>query len=550
MTIGPRLRIALALITTLAVTGWFLWQQYWYYLPGIMQALRDPVGEHRVVDWNAAANASRADGNLPNIVLIVADDLGHNDISLNGGGVAGGIVRTPHIDSIARNGINFQRSYAGNATCAPSRAAMMTGRFATRFGFEFTPTGLQHAKVIGAAENASPWPTIFHAEHEATYPATGDMQVPATEMMLSERLRERGYRTLGVGKWHLGDSPTSRPEKRGFDAFLGFNAATTLYLPKNDPQTVNAENPAYPPDKFLWANLAYGVKFNGGSRFTPKGYVTDYFAEEAARSIAANRDRPFFLYVGFSAPHLPLQALKSDYDSLGEIKDHRQRVYGAMIKSLDRGVGTILDALKREGLSDNTIVIFTSDNGGAGAAGLADLNAPLRGWKLTFYEGGLRVPMFIQWPARLKPAVVSTPVAHVDIFATAIAAAGIEPNADKPIDGLDLAAIAEGTISPDRLLFWRSGGYSAILKGNWKLQRVTRPAPADMLYDLSTDPSERNNLAFIEKERLAELGGALESMQDASASPLWPSLIEAPVPLDQPIDGTYDAGDAYIYWQN
>jgi arylsulfatase A-like enzyme len=550
MKIGPRTRIALTLIAAVALVGWALWQQYWYYLPGIMQALRDPVGENQVVDWKAATNAPRADGNPPNIVLIVADDLGYNDISLNGGGVAGGIVKTPHIDSIARNGIDFQRSYAGNATCAPSRAAMMTGRFATRFGFEFTPTGLQHAKVIGVADNASPWPTIFHAEHEATYPATGNMQVPTTEVMLPERLRERGYRTLGVGKWHLGDSPTSRPEARGFDAFLGFNSATTLYLPKNDPQAVNAENPAYPPDKFLWANLAYGVKFNGGSRFAPKGYVTDYFAEEAARSIAANRNQPFFLYVGFSAPHLPLQALKSDYESLSEIKDHRLRVYGAMIKSLDRGVGTILEALKSNGLSDNTIVIFTSDNGGAGAAGLADLNAPLRGWKSTFYDGGIRVPMFVQWPARLKPAVVTTPVGHVDIFATAVTAAGIEPKTDKPIDGLDLAAIAAGTISPSRVLFWRSGGYSAILKGDWKLQRVTRPAPADMLYDLSADPGERQNLAATATDRLAELQADLEAMQAASAPTLWPSLIEAPVPLDGPIDGTYETTDAYVYWSN
>lgn len=550
MTIGPKTRIALVTLAALAVGGWFLWQQYWYYLPGIMQALRDPVGAHQVVDWTPGDDAKRADSSLPNVILIVADDLGYNDISLNGGGVAGGIVKTPNIDSIAGNGVNFARSYAGNATCAPSRAAMMTGRFATRFGFEFTPTGLQHAKVIGVAENVSPWPTIYHAEHEATYPATADMQVPTTEKMLPERLREKGYRTLGVGKWHLGDSPTSRPEARGFDAFLGFNAATALYLPTNDPQAVNAESPHYPPDKFLWANLAYAVRFNGGSRFAPKGYVTDYFAEEAARAIDANRDRPFFLHVGFSAPHLPLQALKADYDSLAAIKDHRLRVYGAMIKSLDRGVGTILEALKRNGISDNTIVIFTSDNGGAGAAGLADLNSPLRGWKSTFFDGGIRVPMFVQWPARLKPGVTATPVAHVDIFATALKAAGMEPLADKPIDGIDLAAIAAGTTTPDRILFWRSGGYSAVLKGDWKLQRVTRPEPKDMLYDLATDPGERADLAGTAAERLAELRRDMDAMQAASVPPLWPSLIEAPVPLDGPIDGTYDKADAYVYWSN
>lgn len=550
MNIGRRTRIALAAIGVLGIAGWGLWQQYWYYLPGIMQALNDPVGEHRVVEWAPPANKPAGERSLPNIVLIVADDLGYNDISLNGGGVAGGTVATPNIDAIARNGVNFVRSYAGNATCAPARAAMMTGRFATRFGFEFTPTGLQHAKVIGVAENASPWPTIYHAEHEASYPAQAEMQVPQSEAMLAERLRERGYRTLGVGKWHLGASPSSRPDARGFDAYLGFYSATTLYLPKNHPQVVNAENPAYPPDRFLWANLAYGVRFNGGPRFEPKGYVTDYFAAEAARAIEANRDRPFFLHVAFSAPHLPMQALKSDYDSLGSIKDHRLRVYGAMILSLDRGVGTIMEALKRNGLSENTIVIFTSDNGGAGAAGLANLNRPLRGWKSTFYDGGLRVPMFMQWPARLEPAQPTTPVGHVDIFATAMAAAGIDTPSAKPIDGVDLAGIAEGKVTTDRVLYWRSGGYSALLKGDWKIQRITRPATKDMLYDLASDPGERNDLAATATDRLAELQRDLDAMQATSAPPLWPSLIEAPVPVDGPIDGTYDPTDAYVYWSN
>jgi arylsulfatase A-like enzyme len=372
---STRLKIVLGTLAVLGVGGYFLWQQYWYYLPGLMQAISDPVEANHPVKWAEAPTAPVTDGaKPPNVVLIVADDLGYNDITLNGGGVSNGAVPTPNSDSIAKDGVNFSRSYSGNATCAPSRAAMMTGRFATRFGFEFTPTGLTHAKTIGTSEEAGPWPVVYHAEHEANYLAVGDMQVPKSEVMITELLKTKGYRTLGVGKWHLGDSPTSRPEARGFDEYLGFNAGSTLYLPARDANAVNAPNEHYPPDKFLWASLSYAARFNGGKRFAPSKYVTDYFAEEAANAIATNKSRPFFLYVGFNAPHLPLQALKSDYDSLGSISDHRLRVYGAMIKALDRGVGTVLEALRANGLEENTIVIFTSDNGGAAAAGYCQVN--------------------------------------------------------------------------------------------------------------------------------------------------------------------------------
>ena len=548
---STRRKIGLAVFALLAVGGYVLWQQYWYYLPGLIQAISDPVEANHPVKWVAAPAAPAGEGpKLPNVVLIVADDLGYNDITLNGGGVSNGAVATPNIDSIAKDGVNFSRSYSGNATCAPSRAAMMTGRFATRFGFEFTPAGLAHAKVIGTAEEAGPWPIVYHAENEAGYPALGEMQVPKSEVMITELLKTKGYHTLGVGKWHLGDSPTSRPEARGFDEYLGFNAGAALYLPANDANAVNAPNEHYRPDKFLWANLAYAVRFNGQKRFAPSKYVTDYFAEEAANAIAANKGRPFFLYVGFSAPHLPLQALKSDYDSLAAISDHRLRVYGAMIKALDRGVGTVLEALRANGLEENTIVIFTSDNGGAAAAALSEINRPLRGWKATFFDGGIRVPMFMKWPAKLKPAVVSSGlVGHVDIFATIAAAAGIAQPGDRKMDGVDLAQVAESGVVPDRVLYWRSGEYRALLYGKWKLQTAKRPDKT-WLFNLEDDPGERSNLAASSTAQLNELTSKLKTIDAEQAKPLWPSLIEGPMPLDGPLDGTYDKDDEYVYWAN
>ena len=170
-----------------------------------------------------------------------------------------------------------------------------------------------------------------------------------------------------------------------------------MFLPPNDPNVVNARLDFDPIDRFLWANLQYAVDWHGAdgdARMRPRGYVTDYFADEAVNAIEANRNRPFFLYLSFNSVHTPLQATREDYDALSAIPDHTQRVYGAMIRSLDRGVGRVMQALRDNGIDDNTIVIFVSDNGGAWYTGLAGINAPFRGWKSTFFEGGIRTPYF------------------------------------------------------------------------------------------------------------------------------------------------------------
>ncbi len=552
MRIGLRTRWVLGAAAVIGIAGFLLWQQYWYYVPGLIQAIRDPVQANQPVVWaeGPAASETPAADRPPNIILIVADDLGYNDITLSGPGVANGAVPTPHIDSLAKEGVNFTRSYSGNATCAPSRAAIMTGRFATRFGYEFTPTFPLWAKVIANAESAGNLPAIYHGEHEKDYPSADTMQVPTGEIMIPQMLKARGYRTIGVGKWHLGDTATARPNARGFDEYLGFMAGAAMYLPPSDANVVNSRQDFYPPDKLAWASLPFAVRFNGGRRFTPSEYLTDYFAGEAARAIEANRNRPFFLYLAFNAPHTPLQALKSDYDALSGIADHRLRVYGAMIKALDRGVGTVLEAVRAQGLAHNTIVIFTSDNGGAAAAGLSEINRPFRGWKATFYEGGIRVPMFVRWPAKFQPGTVSSgAVAHVDIFATAAAVSGASMPGDRVMDGVNLVPLALGGEFPQRALFWRSGAYMAVLDGDWKLQSITRPARA-MLFNLKDDPTELKDLAASQSARLAEMAALLKRINGEQAAPLWPSLVEAPIPIDHPFDTPTDADEAHIYWSN
>ncbi|PKQ08673.1 MAG: sulfatase [Alphaproteobacteria bacterium HGW-Alphaproteobacteria-12] len=549
MKIGKRgAGILAALIVVLGVAG-ALVSRYWIYIPGILAELRDPVQENRDVVWDQGPAEAPAGERAPNIVVILADDLGFNDITFSGGGVAGGTVPTPNIDSIARDGVTFTNGYAGNATCAPSRAAIMTGRYATRFGFEFTPAPPAFAKTIASfADNGSE----YFEDREKDVPDINEMSVPANEIYIPQMLKQQGYRTLMLGKWHLGGTDTTRPDVRGFDEALGFMPGASLFLPKNDPNVVNSVQDFDPIDRFLWANLPFAIRFNGSPRFEPSRYMTDYLTDEAVKAIDANRNRPFFMYLSYNAVHTPLQALKSDYDKLSHIENHTLRTYAAMIVALDRGVGKVLAELKAQGLDDNTIVIFTSDNGGAHYVGLPDINKPYRGWKATFFEGGIHVPFFIKWPGHVPAgATVPRPAAHVDIFATAAAAAGAKMPGDRVYDGIDLMRIiaAEGDVA-DRPLFFRSGHYKTYLKDGWKLQVSERPKK-NWLFNLNEDPTEQHNLVDANPGRLAGMMALLEKADGEQAGPIWPALIEAPIMIDRPLGGApRGPEDEYVYWAN
>ncbi|HEV2170828.1 MAG TPA: sulfatase-like hydrolase/transferase, partial [Candidatus Binatus sp.] len=420
MRVGRKVRIAIVGAVTVAVVGWMLFRRYWYYLPGIVASLTNPIQPNHPVVWESGpANAGAPpEQRPPNVIVILADDLGFNDITVNGGGVADGAVPTPHIDAIAREGVSFAQGYAGDATCAPSRAAIMTGRYATRFGFEFTPAPVAFERLISLYDYGLHKP-IFHSELVSHEPPLAQEAVPTSEIMIGQLLKPRGYHTIFLGKWHLGETDATRPDKRGFDETLGFLAGASMYMRADDPNVENSVQDFDPIDKFLWANLPFSVTRNGSHRFYPSEYMTDYLGDEAVKAIDANRNRPFFMYLAFNAPHVPLQALKSDYDALPQIKDHRLRVYGAMVRALDRNVGHVMDALKAKGLERNTLVIFTSDNGGANYIGLPYINRPYRGWKATFFEGGIHVPFFMRWPAKISAgSKYNLPVAHTDIFAT------------------------------------------------------------------------------------------------------------------------------------
>ena len=538
------------LVIILACAAWLLWP---VQILVLANRFVHPVAAAHEVDWARGPAVPPISERPPNIVLIVADDLGINDITAegHGTGVAGGMVPTPNIDAIARQGADFLTAYSANATCSPSRAALMTGRYPGRFGFEFTAVPDQLAKYVPRySPQDRPYPTIYHADLQGQTPPMGRMGMPASEVTIAELLRSRGYHTVHLGKWHLGEARGMRPEDQGFDESLGFMPGASKYEP--DTAGPDAKLPGDPLDRLLWMGLTDAVQLNGGPPFHAGEYMTDYLSREAAATIAANRNRAFFLYLAYNAPHTPFQATEADYDALAAIKDPRTRVYGAMVRALDRGVGRVMAALKDQGLDQNTVVIFTNDNGGAWYAGLPNINRPYRGWKGTFFEGGIRVPFFIRWPARIEPGQrLAMPTMHVDVLPTLAAAAGVRLPTGRPIDGINLLPFVGGREVPPqrRTLFWRSGGYEAVRDGNWKLQVSQNPART-WLFDLAADPTERTDLSSSRRDVVQHLRAELAAHDRQLTKPLWPALLEEPIRIDVPADAPWKPGQEYIYWPN
>ncbi|MFL6751694.1 MAG: sulfatase-like hydrolase/transferase [Sphingomicrobium sp.] len=544
--------IAFAFIAV-AVAAAVLWRFYPVQILVMLDRLTHPVAATQAVHWAEGPATAPSGRRPPNIILIVTDDLAINDVTTEGDrhGVAGGIVPTPNIDAIAHQGADFIQGYAANATCSPSRAALMTGRYPQRFGFEFTAVPAQLAKYV---PRYSPpgrlHPTIYHAELQGQVPPMAEMGMPASEVTIAELLKARGYHTVHLGKWHLGEAGGMRPEDQGFDESLGFLPGASKYEP--DTAGAGARLHDDPLDRLLWLDLSDAVQFNGGRRFHAGEYLTDYLSEQAVAAIRANRNRPFFLYLAYSAPHTPYQAKESDYDALGAIKDHKTRVYGAMVRALDRGVGEVMAALKAQGLDDNTLVVFTSDNGGAWYAGLPGINKPYRGWKGTFFEGGIRVPFSIRWPGRIAPGQrVAMPVDDIDVLPTLAAAAGAPLPPGRRIDGIDLLPFVTGHAPPlaRRILFWRSGSYEAVRDGDWKLQ-VSRNPPRIWLFDLTRDPTEHRDLSGRRPDVVKQLRAELAAHDRELPPPLWPALLEEPIRIDVPADAPWKPGQEYVYWPN
>ena len=448
----------------------------------------------------------------PNVIVILADDLGINDVTTHGGGYAAQGVPTPNIDAIARDGVRFDQGYAAAAVCTVSRAALLTGRYPWRFGVEFTPTPGAMARVAGAlyADPERLYPVIIDQEKAKAAKDFNDLGMPPSEQTVAELLKARGYHTLHIGKWHLGSTPEMRPNGQGFDETLFMESG--LHLPEKDPRVVNSKQDFDPIDKFLWPNMRFAVSYNAGKWFEPSKYLADYYTDEAVNAIRKNKNRPFFLYLAH----------------------------------------WVMQTLREEGLDENTLVIFTSDNGAPGYIGLPEVNRPYRGWKLTQFEGGLRVPFVARWPGHIQAGTQYKPaVSSIDILPTVAAAAGAAVPADRPIDGVNLLPYLakEGTAQAPRALFWRDGPMRTVQEQGWKLTVTDRPKK-DWLFNLNTDPTEKNNLAATEPEKLAQLKSKLQAHHAGMPAPRWPSFIEMPIAIDKTLDQKMTPQDDYTYWYN
>ena len=548
--------IGIAVLAVLGL-GWLFRAEIALF--GIHQMMSAEIGPTQPVTWSTGADPQGRDASErpPNIVLILADDLGWNDLSMNAAedGPAA-VVETPNIDSLAAGGVTFSQGYAANGTCAPSRAALMSGRYGTRFGFEFTPTPPNMMSVVGLVSGTRDRPlqppNIVNSDPNVGGLEYAEMGMPPSEITLAELLADQGYHTVHIGKWHLGLDNGMAAHDQGFAESLLM--ASGLYGRRDDDQVVQARQEFDPIDRFLWAALNFAASFNGGPRFEPPKYLTDYYTDEAVKVIEANKDRPFFLYLAHWAPHTPLQASKEDYDALSHIELHRERVYAAMIRSLDRGVGRVMQALKDNGLDDNTLVMFTSDNGGAGYIGLPDVNAPYRGWKITLFEGGIRVPYLARWPAKIPAgSTFDGAVHHFDMYATAAAAAGAALPSDRVMDGVDLMPHITGvdTTGAHDYLFFRSGAAQAVRDERWKLM-VSAPqggARKEWLFDLNAE-GEWQDLLAQHPDVADRLRGVLAEHNSQQVEPRWPWTATSAHNVDRDLSQEDQPEDEFAYWSN
>lgn len=429
----------------------------------------------------------------PNIILLLADDLGYAEIGVNGCKD----IPTPSIDAMARNGVRFTDGYAGHCVCAPTRAALMSGMYQHRFGFEFNP---------GPEASANP-----------------EFGLPRNIPSLPEKLQQAGYTTGMIGKWHIGFQDGMRPDQRGFDYHYGFLGGAHPYQPL--------------------APAANRILRNGQPT-QPKKYLTDQFADEAVEFVERSKDKPFFLYLAFNAVHSPMDA--NPYESRFPDLTGKRKTFAGMLTALDVAVGRVIEKVRELGEEENTLIFFYSDNGGP-TQQITSRNDPLRGFKGQLFEGGIRVPFVMQWKGRIPAGqTYRQPVMGFDCHATALAAAGVLPedqptpvpssgsdapngskadaaeNRRRGLDGVNLLPFVTGQADgmPHEQLFWRAGTSYAVRSGDWKLLHLPQQG-GTMLFDLQKDVSEENNLAASHPEKLKELQTAMDAWAKEVQPPKW-----------------------------
>jgi arylsulfatase A-like enzyme len=423
----------------------------------------------------------------PNILVIVADDLGYADIGVHGGK----IVSTPNIDALAASGVRFTNGYVSCPYCSPTRAGFLTGRYQTQFGHEFNP----------------------HVGDEAK------LGLPLDQRTIADHLRSAGYATSLIGKWHQGFSPAHHPQSRGFDEFFGFLVGGHNFILHKDAEPV------------FGSAHSHDMIYRGREVQKLDGYTTDLFTDEAIGFMDRQAAKPWFLYLAYNAVHTPLEIIEEHKSRIpADITDPNRRGYLSLLLGLDDGIGRVTKHLRETGRDKNTLVFFFSDNGGSGRkpyfAYNTGVNTPLRGDKGQTLEGGIRVPFFISWPGRLPAGkVYDQPAIALDVLPTALTAAGIPIPGN--CDGVDLLPYLKGeaNASLHTSLYWRFGPQKAVRRGQWKLvdwrDHDAKQNSGWQLYDLANDIGERHDLAASQPQLVAQLRGDWEQWNAKNIAPLW-----------------------------
>lgn len=420
--------------------------------------------------WGRAATSEHPA--RPNVVVIVADDLGYADIGVQG---ISKDVRTPHIDSIAQNGVRFTNGYVSCPVCSPSRAGFLTGRYQERFGHE-----------------ANPLPQ-----------AAPNFGLPVDQVTFADEMKKAGYATGVIGKWHEGTLPQYWPLKRGFDEFFGFLGGAHSYTVKGQGPNALRRNNEIIPDK--------------------EEYLTDAISREAVGFIDRHKAAPFFLYVAYNAVHTPQEAPEKYQERFKDVKDQQRKLMLAMLSAEDDGVGRIVGKLREAGIEEKTLVVFFSDNGGPTGAN-ASSNEPLRGFKGQIWEGGIRIPFMMQWKGTIPARKVKDePVITLDLMPTALAAAGAHATAK--LDGVDLLPWLRGKTDavPHDTLYWRFSPQWAVRQGDWKLVHTHE---GTQLFDLKVDPAEQKDLATQQPDVTKRLLAKFDEWNGQLMEPRWPGKQE------------------------
>lgn len=453
----------------------------------------------------------------PNVVVILADDMGHADPSLYGNPW----VETRHIDSIGRDGVKFTDGYSSAPLCSPSRAGLVTGRYQQRFGFEQQ-----------VSSGAFPERREVRLDDGSLAPLQGEAEflrrgVPLSEKNFGELFKAAGYRTAVVGKWHLGHGPDFLPQNRGFDHSVVFHGNTSLQATRlDDPEMFSLKVDFHDEaNDTAWTREGLNQIRENGEVIDVDEYLLFYFRDRVVEFIESHREEPFLMYFAMNAPVPPLQVPRRYFDALKDtVPNIATRGYQALLLAQDEVVGSVLEALRRTGLENDTLVIFVSDNGTA--LSRPGSNAPFSGGKYSTMEGGIRMPYVMKWPGHIPAGLVyQQPVSTLDILPTIANACQVPTHTAQPLDGVNLMPYLTNQRSdaPHEALFWKLAAYSAVRVGKWKLYLEPRNGIA-RLYDLEADPAEQHDLSAQEPEVFADLKARYQAWDDSLPPRGWTNI--------------------------